>query len=784
MKICATCQRAYEDDAMFCLHDGTPLLAADPLVGQVLDGRYELLARLGAGSDGTLYKARHVSLKTTHAIKLIRPELAGNTLNLPTRFRQGATAVAAIRHPNVIAVTDFGVLNETTPYLVMEFVSGRSLHDLLAAEKRLPPAIALELMSSIGAGVEAAHQHGIIHGDLKPQNVWLAHKRPLGESVKVLGFGLAAIRSAALTGSHAATDTDAHTASLYYMAPERWSVEQPDARADLYSLGVILYQMLAGDVPFKGPTTRAVMQAHLTQAPPSFADLGVSVPTQVETVVRRALEKQPSRRPPTVAAFIEALRATLPPRSMQDTGSFEDTGSFLDVPLELGSVAPPISDAPGQQEEAHGDEDAPLFKGSKSRVKFRGIPLDEPAEEAAEANPADEPPLYADENVQFTVYRPEVVAPARWYTLLAFAHLSERRADAAPDEPDPLAEVERIAARVLADEPASYKPVRQDSLQAIPRKGEITFVPFVAGCEFNPPSQSFFWQKSVHKVEFEMRAAATLDGRMARGRMSVFLGSLLVADVPLAMRVDSAHRESAKTQPPLPASARPYRKIFASYSHRDREIVEQIEHHIQVLGDKYLRDVTELRAGQDWQRWMREAIQEADVFQLFWSHNAMRSTYVRQEWEYALTLARPNFVRPIYWETPLPESPADNLPPEDLRRLHFQHLRPGVATHPTHAPPAAPPPAPAPTPQVQPPPQIKTHPILAAKASPAPTHQPASQPRADMHTEKYVPLPMVQPQSQSPPAESPTRPALFGIGVGLLLVGVLMLLVYLLLRFL
>ncbi len=102
-----------------------------------------------------------------------------------------------------------------------------------------------------------------------------------------------------------------------------------------------------------------------------------------------------------------------------------------------------------------------------------------------------------------------------------------------------------------------------------------------------------------------------------------------------------------------------------------------------MLGDKYLRDVTELRAGQDWQRWMRDAIKDADVFQLFWSHNAMRSAYVQQEWEYALALERANFVRPVYWETPLPESPAENLPPDNLRRLHFQHLRPAAGTHPS-----------------------------------------------------------------------------------------------------
>src|SRR5205085_341173 len=290
-------------------------------------------------------------------------------------------------------------------------------------------------------------------------------------------------------------------------------------------------------------------------------------------------------------------------------------------------------------------------------------PLKMAIAEASEAEADREKPLYTDENVQFTVYRPEMIAPLNWYTLLAFAHLSKRRPDAPPDAPEPITEVKRIAERVLADQPAKYEPLKQDSLYAVPHKGEITFVPMIEGFEFNPPSQSFFWQKSVHKVEFEMRATAQLDGHTARGRLTVFLGSIILADVPLAIRVDSAQGEIAKTQPVVPASATPYRKIFASYSHRDREIVEQIEHHIQALGDKYLRDVTELRSGQDWQRWMKDAISEADVFQLFWSHNAMRSAYVREEWEYALALARPNFVRPIYWETPLPESPTENLPP-------------------------------------------------------------------------------------------------------------------------
>jgi hypothetical protein len=121
--------------------------------------------------------------------------------------------------------------------------------------------------------------------------------------------------------------------------------------------------------------------------------------------------------------------------------------------------------------------------------------------------------------------------------------------------------------------------------------------------------------------------------------------------------------------------ARPYRKVFPSYSHKDIEIVAQIEEYAQISGDKYLRDVNELRSGQNWKQWMRETIEEADIFQLFWSTNSMRSQNVTLEWQHALRLGRQNFIRPTYWENPLPQSPADNLPPAELLDLHFQQVR-------------------------------------------------------------------------------------------------------------
>jgi hypothetical protein len=288
-----------------------------------------------------------------------------------------------------------------------------------------------------------------------------------------------------------------------------------------------------------------------------------------------------------------------------------------------------------------------------------------------------EKPLPVHENVQFTVYRPKAVTPLKWYPLLAFAHLAELPEDAPADEPDPLEEVKEQARRVLGNLAAGYADVKQDSRYAVPHEAEITFLPEIPGFEVNPPRRTFLWLESVQREEFRIRVGADLDGVLVRGRMSVFWGSILLAEINLGIRVDS--RLGGAAAPPAERSAsRPFRNIFPSYSHRDAGIVEEFERYARTLGDRYLRDVHELRAGEVWNDRLQDLIQQADVFQLFWSQNAMRSPYVEREWRYALSLGRPNFVRPTYWEDPLPELPDRDLPPNDLRRLHFQLLPTGA----------------------------------------------------------------------------------------------------------
>ena len=310
MKECPTCRNCFPDDVNTCPDDGgetTPSISGEP----ILDGRYQLEKRLGQGGMGVVFKARHIFLKTQHAIKIILPDLVGNDPNLVTRFRQEALAAAAIRHQNIIAVTDFGVVRGTMPFLVMEFVEGKSLQDIMGEEGAMPPMRAFELIQPICAGIAAAHRQKIIHRDLKPLNVMVQNNVPVSEGAKILDFGLAKIKSGELLGSFIAAKTTGLMGSPFYMAPEQWSDDPPDARADIYSLGVMLYQMLCGEVPFKGSSIPSIMKKHLTLEVPSLASKGVGVPPQIEAVIRHAMEKEVNYRTASADEFASELRAAI-----------------------------------------------------------------------------------------------------------------------------------------------------------------------------------------------------------------------------------------------------------------------------------------------------------------------------------------------------------------------------------------------------------------------------------------------------------------------------------------
>ncbi len=370
MKECPACRRCFPDDIIHCPQDGDetlPSLNGDP----ILDARYQLDRRLGQGGMGVVFQARHIFLKTQHAIKIILPDLVGNDPMLVTRFRQEALAAAAVKHPNIISVTDFGVVRGTMPFLVMEFVKGRSLQEIMAEEGAMPPARAFELICPTAAGVAAAHRQNIVHRDLKPLNIMICDDMPVAEGLKILDFGLAKIKSGELLGSFVQAKTSGLMGSPFYMAPEQWSDEEPDSRADIYSLGIILYQMLGGDVPFKGSSIPSIMKKHLTESPPALKSMGVDVPPEIEAVVRHALAKEVAERTPSVEIFLKELRDAVNAIGtacdpQPDAGPVEPVDPNKTIIAPLIGAATGSSPAPGAQTSPSGFETKydPLSGGS------------------------------------------------------------------------------------------------------------------------------------------------------------------------------------------------------------------------------------------------------------------------------------------------------------------------------------------------------------------------------------------------------------------------------------
>lgn len=285
----------------------------------IISGRYILETRLGKGGMGIVYKAKHKFLKSLHAIKVILPNLVDEDSTLLTRFNQEAVLAASIDHPNVIRVTDFGVEYEQMPFLVMEFIDGTPLSYYLVEDKPLPLEKSVELFRPIALGVAEAHRKGIVHRDLKPQNIMVQKGMPLEKAIKVLDFGLAKIKTTESIGSFVQAQTLSILGSPPYMSPEQWSDGDVDHRADIYGLGVIFYQMLAGRLPFDADSIPAVMYQHLTAPMPTFTSFGLTLSLEVEEVVRKSLEKEVNNRYNSVEEMLTDLENAVKPKNLADT---------------------------------------------------------------------------------------------------------------------------------------------------------------------------------------------------------------------------------------------------------------------------------------------------------------------------------------------------------------------------------------------------------------------------------------------------------------------------------
>ena len=305
MKACPKCGAEYPDTTTLCPADGIALeKTTDSLLGKTLAGKYRIDERLSGGGMGTVYRGTHVLMDKTVAVKVLRPSLAADE-KIVARFSREARAASKISHPHALSVTDFGEGEDGVVFLVMEYLSGKTLKEIIRLEGPLPLPRAVEILRQVGGALAAAHAEGVVHRDLKSDNIMLLSSSGT-DYAKVLDFGIAKIKEPEGAYDPGLTAPDLVIGTPQYMSPEQCS-QSPDidARSDIYSLGVILYEMLVGHVPFIGDSPTTIMLKHLQQPPPSVLAERNDVPEAIGHVVGRALEKRPEDRYKTVGELVE-----------------------------------------------------------------------------------------------------------------------------------------------------------------------------------------------------------------------------------------------------------------------------------------------------------------------------------------------------------------------------------------------------------------------------------------------------------------------------------------------
>jgi serine/threonine-protein kinase len=283
--------------------------ADDPLIGMVLSDRYRIVRKLGEGGMGAVYQAEHALIEKRIALKVLFPELTRRT-DLVARFLQEAKSASRIGHENVIDISDFGQSPEGLVYIAMEFLDGNDLGHLLRTEGALTWERARPILMQIAKALRAAHEHGIIHRDMKPENVFLIQREARPDFVKVLDFGIA--KSVGQDdGGPRLTQAGMIFGTPEYMSPEQAQGQTPDHRVDVYALGCVMYHLLTGEVPFVSDSFMGILTKHMLEpvVPPRRRAPARAIPADVEAVCLRALEKDREKRWQDMDAFYRALGA-------------------------------------------------------------------------------------------------------------------------------------------------------------------------------------------------------------------------------------------------------------------------------------------------------------------------------------------------------------------------------------------------------------------------------------------------------------------------------------------
>jgi serine/threonine-protein kinase len=398
MKYCTACKAKYDDSVSFCSIDGE-VLEADPasIVDTVLDGQYQMEALLGKGGMGAVYRARHILLGDRVAIKVLPPEVRTNAEWL-RRFRREGQAARRFRHPNAVTVYDLRTAADGTIYMVMEYVEGHTLDHEIKTRGKFTAKEAFEILTPIMSVLDTAHAMGVVHRDLKPENIMVGKPAENGEPVvKLLDLGIAKMREIAggdNGGNTALTMAGQVLGTPYYMSPEQWgeiprdqSVEI-DGRADLYSLGLVFYEMILGRRGFSGNTLHELRREHVSTKLQPLDELVADVPRGFSEAIERATAKDRGDRQATARVLADELRA----------GLLTPSRSTAPLPNQAGDLTGTV--AAGSRVSTNADVNAPTIltaDATPTSPVGRAVPKDDGTVfEPAKPQPAPPPPPVRD----------------------------------------------------------------------------------------------------------------------------------------------------------------------------------------------------------------------------------------------------------------------------------------------------------------------------------------------------------------------------------------------------
>ena len=341
---CVVCNTEIRDDARFCPACGAEqprqVVAgtdADPLMGKVVARKFRIEKLLGVGGMGKVYKARQLSLDKAVVVKVLHDQFREDP-QLVQRFQREAKAASRLNHPNSIQIIDFGQDEGGVVFMAMEFLQGQDLFSLLKKEGALPAERICRIMVQVCSALAEAHEQNVIHRDLKPENIMVEDRRGQRDFVKVLDFGIAKIQDP--DGAQALTQAGMVCGTPEYMSPEQARGLQLDARSDIYALGVVMYQLAVGELPFQADTPIGIVTKHILEKPVAPRQKRADVDATLETIILKAMEKEAARRFNTVAEMAEQLEVLGRQLSSVRGGNFNEPSQSQPLPSSPVAVAP------------------------------------------------------------------------------------------------------------------------------------------------------------------------------------------------------------------------------------------------------------------------------------------------------------------------------------------------------------------------------------------------------------------------------------------------------------